>query len=138
MASDWLPAGEKVWRGFLDCVTTSYCFAAVEGITQKAAPDGEKELSPALQRWLGWFIFRAPSGAAQVFPLLGAICCDSPIRILLPAFAKGRRKTAAHGAPTKAVYICADQPVTFIFACDKSVDHTVRVGSVNAENLVNA
>src|ERR1035438_8745675 len=68
-----------------DCVTTSYCFAAVEGITQKAAPDGEKELSPALQRWLGWFIFRAPSGAAQVFPLLGAICCDSPISILLPS-----------------------------------------------------
>jgi hypothetical protein len=39
-----------------DCVATSYWFAAVEGITQKPAPNGAKELSPALQRWVKWEI----------------------------------------------------------------------------------
>jgi hypothetical protein len=27
---------------------------------------------------------------------------------------------------TKAEYICADQPVTSFFACDKAADHTCR------------
>src|SRR3954471_13925532 len=32
-----------------------------------------------------------------------------------------------HLTPTKAVYICADQPVTSLFACGKAADHTFRV-----------
>ena len=30
--------------------------------------------------------------------------------------------------PTKAVYICADQPVTSFFACGKAANHTFRMG----------
>jgi len=43
----------------------------------------------------------------------------------------GRERSAFHHgqepcAPTKAEYICADQPVTSFFACDKAADHTFR------------
>jgi len=34
---------------------------------------------------------------------------------------------------TKAEYICADQPVTSFFACDKAADHTFRIARDSRE-----
>ena len=47
-------------------MATSYRFATVEGSTQKPAPNGAKELSPALQRWVEWEIKPSPVGTAEV------------------------------------------------------------------------
>ena len=55
----------RVVRAFRDCVATSYRFAAVGRRGQNPAPNGAKELSPALQRWVKWKMRPSPVGTAQ-------------------------------------------------------------------------
>ena len=51
---------------FRESIATLYRFATLDGSHTRTSPEGAKQLSPALQRWVEWEMEPSPVGTAEV------------------------------------------------------------------------
>ena len=61
----------RVMRAFRESIATLYRFATLDGSHTRTSPEGAKQLSPALQRWVEWEMEPSPVGTAEVGDMPG-------------------------------------------------------------------